>query len=190
MDELRDVRKRISKRRGGYGEEKHRPVFFFRFFYHVIMAAMCICVLVLGLLVSNKLDLLELPVLEKTLQLDDLSKWIPFEKWFSLKEEAVSTTPVYTPLEENQYTNGTNIAYNVYHGVVLHVQTNKDNKQSVSIKQDNGVVATYGNLDEVKVKKGERILKEKILGTYTSYVTIDFLKDQKQIAYDEALKEN
>ena len=37
MDELRDVRKRISKRRGGYGEEKHRPVFFFRFFYHVIM---------------------------------------------------------------------------------------------------------------------------------------------------------
>ena len=156
MDELRDVRKRISKRRGGYGEEKHRPVFFFRFFYHVIMAAMCICVLVLGLLVSNKLDLLDLPVLEKTLQLDDLSK----------------------------------IAYNVYHGVVLHVQTNKDNKQSVSIKQDNGVVATYGNLDEVKVKKGERILKEKILGTYTSYVTIDFLKDQKLIAYDEALKEN
>ena len=113
-----------------------------------------------------------------------------FLKWFSLKEEAVSTTPVYTPLEENQYTNGTNIAYNVYHGVVLHVQTNKDNKQSVSIKQDNGVVATYGNLDEVKVKKGERILKEKILGTYTSYVTIDFLKDQKLIAYDEALKEN
>ena len=73
---------------------------------------------------------------------------------------------------------------------MLHVQTNKDNKQSVSIKQDNGVVATYGNLDEVKVKKGERILKEKILGTYTSYVTIDFLKDQKLIAYDEALKEN
>ena len=126
-------------------EKKNTDPSFSFAFYHVIMAAMCICVLVLGLLVSNKLDLLELPVLEKTLQLDDLSKWIPFEKWFSFKgREAVSTTPVYTPLEENQYTNGTNIAYNVYHGVVLHVQTNKDNKQSVSIKQDNGVVATYG----------------------------------------------
>lgn len=190
MDDLRDVRKRISKRRGGYEEDNSRPVFFFRFVYRVVMAAMCIGVVVLGLLVSNKLHLLDLPVLEKTLQLDDLSKWIPFEKWFSLKEEAVSAVPVYTPMKENQYSNGTNIAYNTYHGVVLHVQTNKDNKQSVTLKQDNGVVATYGNLDEVKVKKGERILKEKILGTYTSYVTIDFLKNQTTISYDEALKEN
>ena len=102
MDELRDVRKRISKRRGGYGEEKHRPVFFFRFFYHVIMAAMCICVLVLGLLVSNKLDLLDLPVLEKTLQLDDLSKWIPFEKWFSLRG-SIHNSCVYSARRKSVY---------------------------------------------------------------------------------------
>ena len=48
MDELRDVRKRISKRRGGYGEEKAQTrSFSFAFFNHVIMAAyvyLCACI--------------------------------------------------------------------------------------------------------------------------------------------------
>ena len=44
MDELRDVRKRISKRRGGYGEEKHRPVFFFRLFLFMLSWLLCVSV--------------------------------------------------------------------------------------------------------------------------------------------------
>lgn len=57
-----------------------------------------------------------------------------------------------------------------------------------TLQQDNGVLTTYGNLMEVNVKEEERILKSSILGTYESYITIDFMKDGKSMNYEEALQ--
>ena len=61
-----------------------------------------------------------------------------------------------------------------------------DKKSSVTVKQDNGAVVTYGNLNEVKVKQDDRILKEAVLGTADSYVTINALKDNEKIKVSDA----
>ena len=172
MSDLNDVRKRIRKRRGTQATEKEHSFSLFRLFYHTVMLAMGICVVVLALMLNAKLKL------------------IPFDNWFSLKEEAVSAAPAYTPIKDNQYQNGTNSAYAVFNGVVLHVQRSDSGECSVSLKQDNGVVTTYGHLKEVNVKADERILKGKMLGTYENHITIDFLKDNKEISYEKGLAEN
>ena len=93
---------------------------------------------------------------------------------------------VYTLLKDDHYSNGTNQARSGYAGVVLHVQKQADKKSSVTVKQDNGAVVTYGNLNEVKVKQDDRILKEAVLGTADSYVTINALKDNEKIKVSDA----
>ncbi|MFR2704542.1 MAG: M23 family metallopeptidase [Longicatena caecimuris] len=190
MSDLNDVRKRIRKRRGTQATEKEHSFSLFRLFYHTVMLAMGICVVVLALMLNAKLKLIEMPAYIQNFKLDSLTQWIPFDNWFSLKEEAVSAAPAYTPIKDNQYQNGTNSAYAVFNGVVLHVQRSDSRECSVSLKQDNGVVTTYGHLKEVNVKADERILKGKMLGTYENHITIDFLKDNKEISYEKGLAEN
>ena len=56
----------------------------------------------------------------------------------------------------------------------------------VSIKQDNGVVVNYGHLNDVKVNQDDRILKEAVIGTVDSYVTITALKDNEKIKVSDA----
>ena len=176
MDDLRRVRKRIRGRRfdgAGAQEQKQRPFILFRMIYHAVM-------------LNQKLNLVKMPAVIQQFHLEDLGSWLPFENWFSLKEEPVSTSPVYTLLKDDHYSNGTNQARSGYAGVVLHVQKQADKKSSVTVKQDNGAVVTYGNLNEVKVKQDDRILKEAVLGTADSYVTINALKDNEKIKVSDA----
>ena len=192
MDDIKYVRKRIKNRRGGgmEHEEKRRPHILFTLCYRFVMLVIGLCVVMLELLVNQKLNIVQMPAVLQNIKIDNLASWLTFENWFSLKEEAVSATPSYSLLKDNQYANGSNVAYNAFDGVVLHVQTTKDKKTTLTIKQDNGVVSTYGGLIDVSLKQDERILKGRPLGTYTSYVTIDFLKDNKAISYDQALQSN
>lgn len=188
MDDIGHVRKRIKSRRYGevsQGTQSHR---FAKGFYRFIMLVMGVCMAVLAVLVNQKLEIVEMPAALQNFKIENLSSWIPFEGWFSLKDEAVSATPGYSLLKDNQYSNGSNIAYNAYDAIILHVQQNKNGKTTMSVKQDNGVVATYGNLSDVSLKQDERILKGRPLGTYTSYVTIDFLKNNKKIDINAALQ--
>ena len=126
-----------------------------------------------------------MPAVIQQFHLEDLGSWLPFENWFSLKEEPVSTSPVYTLLKDDHYSNGTNQSRSGYAGVVLHVQKQAD-KSSVTVKQDNGAVVTYGNLNEVSVAVDDRILKEAVLGTADSYVTINALKNNEKIKVSDA----
>lgn len=141
----------------------------------------------MALLLNQKLELVSLPAAVGDFRLQDLGSWLPFENWFSLQEEAVSATPSYALLKDNQYSNGSNMVYNLQHGVVLHVEKSKA-KSSITIRQDNGVVVTYGNMVEVHLKKDERVLKDKVLGTYEGYLTIQSVKDHKNVSLHEALE--
>ncbi|MEG0526743.1 M23 family peptidase [Amedibacillus sp. YH-ame6] len=191
MEDIKNVRKRIKHRRYGGMEEvekKHSSIVF-KVMYRLMMLVMGVCVMVLVLLLNQRLNLVQMPAVLQNFKIEDISKWLPFENWFSLKDEAVSATPSYSLLKENHYANGSNVAYNAYDGVILHVQS-KNSKTSLTIKQDNGVITTYGNLSEVSLKQDERILKGRPLGTYAQYVTIDFLKDNKTIDLNAALQNN
>lgn len=191
MDDLKHARKRIQNRRYNLPEEeKHRSFSLFRILYHLVMLVMCACIVVLALLLNQKLNLVKLPAVIEHLHIEDVGNWLPFENWFSLKDESVMAKPSYTLLKDNQYTNGTNTVNSVFDGVVVHVQKNADGKSSVSVKQDNGVIATYANVSDVQIKQDERVLKDNAMGTYTTYVSITFLKDNKQVDLSTALQSN
>lgn len=189
MDDLKNVRKRIKNRRYDGNDQPVHSFSMFRILYHLVMLVMCGCVVVLALLVNQKLNLVPVPTVIADFKVQDIGSWLPFESWFSLKDETVSAAPVYTLLRDDHYTNGTNTANATYDGVILHVQKNTDGKSQISMKQDNGVVATYTNLDDVSIKQDERVLKGNAMGTYTGYVTITFLRDNQKITLDDALKE-
>lgn len=189
MSDVQDVRNRIKKRRT-INEEKKHHFSLFNFFYHTVMLGMGICVITLALLVSEKVNLIQLPTFMKSFEIKNIGKWIPFEQWFSLKDKAVSAVPSYTPISENKYQNGSNTSYAVYDGIVLHTQQHKNHKISVTVKQDNGVIAIYGNLNEIQVQKDDRILKSKPIGLYEDFITIDFMLNRKDISYEKALSES
>lgn len=189
MDDLHKVRRRIAQRRIGIEEEEHkRGTPMFRVLYHAVMLLMFVCVAVLALLLNQKLHLVSMPAFVEELHLENLSTWLPFEDWFTLKEQTVSHSITYTKIGDDQYRNDSNSVYNLYDGIILHIQPMDNGKSSITIKQDNGVVTTYDGVGDVSVKEEERMLKDKILGTYEDHVQISFMKDQKKLEMNEALQ--
>lgn len=110
MDDIKHIRKRIKNRRFGgiQEEENHRSFPLFQLFYRFIMLVMGVCMVVLAILVNQKLDLVQMPAALQNFKMEDISSWMPFEHWFSLKDEAVNATPSYSLLKDNQYANGSN----------------------------------------------------------------------------------
>lgn len=184
MSELHDVRRRIQKRQGE-SPRKHNGIF--KLCYRMMMLVMGIAIAILAFFINDKIGLVKLPENLKNINFGMVSEWIPFENWFSLEDETVSAAPSYTLLKENQYANGSNQANSIGDGVVLHVEMQSGKKGSVTIRHDNGVVATYGHLDSVSVKADERLLKDKALGSFSEFVSIDLLKDNKIIDLATAL---
>ena len=183
MDDIRHVRKRIKNRRFDPQDtrEQHSIPLLFRLFYHGVMVMMGICVFVLALLVNQKLQLVQVPAVLETITLKSIDSFLPFEHWFSLKDDKVSATPQYTLLKDDQYTTGTNAAISGFDGIVAYIQQGNDKKSSVIIKQDNGVMVTYGNLQDVSIEQEERVLKGATLGTYEGFVRIKALKNNAAI---------
>lgn len=180
MNEMRDVQRRIAQRRHG---EDIRPPRLFTFVYRLLMCGMGVGVFALAYMVNDKIGWIELPQDLKNINFGLVSEWIPFEDWFSQPEDTtlVNAIPSYQRLKENQYSNGTNQANLLMDGVVLHVESGDTSLGSVTIRHDNGVIATYGHLNQVQIKQDERIQRGAVAGTYDGYVTLTLLKDQKPI---------
>lgn len=189
MEDLNHIRKRIKNRRFTRQEERPKKFTFLKLFYRSLMLLMGLCMVVLAILINQKLNVVKMPSVFQNFRIEKIANWIPFENWFSLKEEAVSATPSYRKLQDHAYSNGSNIAYNVYDGIVLHVEKTSGST-SISIKQDNGVISTYGNLKEVSLKSKERVLKGRPIGIYSENVQITFMENQKEIDLDAALQNN
>ena len=189
MDDLKRARQRIADRRLGYEERAEKGNGFFRLLYHTVMLLMLVCAAVLGILLNQKLHLIQMPAVLEEFKLEDISSWLPFEGWFSFKEQAVSAAPSYTQVAQGEFKNDTNSVYNLYDGTVLHIQMQESGKNSITIKQDNGVIATYDGVMDVTIKEEERILKDKVLGTYDQQIGISFMKDQKQLEMKDALQD-
>lgn len=185
MSELKDVRRRIKARRY---DEPERHTHGFHFFYHLMMLVMGIGVLGLAYLVNGKLGLVELPQDLQHINFGMVSEWLPFEDWFSDHDDTtVGAQPTYTLLKDNHYANGSNQASLLMDGVVLHVEQGDAKKGSVSVRHDNGVIATYGNLTTIQVKQDERLKRGDIAGTFDEYVSISLVKNNQNIDLNSAL---
>lgn len=184
MNELHNVRRRIANRRFEQPKKQHR---IFTFFYRFMMLVMGVAVLALGYFINDKAGFVKLPDELSTINFGLVSEWLPFENWFSKETQRVDAPASYTLLKDNTYTNGSNQANLLMDGVVLHVQLEGAHRGSVSVRHDNGVIATYGHLDSVAVHQDERLLKHSVLGSYSEYLTIDLLKNNQKIDLATAL---
>ena len=159
------------------------------FLYRCTMVGMLMISLCLLYLINDKQSFIELPKQFKKFNFASMQQWIPFDSWFDLREQEVQAVPVYTPIDDYHFTNGSNTVYSVYDGICLHIQSNATGTFSLVLQQDNGVVATYDDLLDVQIKEKERILKGQKIGIYQDAVKIQFLQNQKEISYEKALEE-
>ncbi len=125
------------------------------------------------------------------LQTYRLSEWIPFENWFSFGKEETITTSLLAHYEhiENQFyslSNGQVISLN--DGVVIYVSS-QESGHLVMVKQDNGILVTYGAMQEVHVNQNDRILSGDILGLSQEIVYLDFTLDGNAVQLADALFE-
>lgn len=185
MNDISHIRRRIRSRKYGRYQKPERN-HFFHFMYRGMMLLMSAGVIALALAINSKVGLIELPKELMNIDFSKVSTWLPFEDWFSLKDETVAAYPSYHLLKDDMYANGTNSAYSLNDGVVLHVQKEKDNTYSITVRHDNNVVATYGNLNSTDIKQDERIRKGDTLGSFQESVRITFVKDEKKITLEQA----
>ena len=186
MVDQRAVRKRIQKRKNQ--SDQHQPLFF-RMLYHTLMLAMACGICALTYLVNDKLGIVDISAAFNSWKLDRISEWLPFDGWFSDEKEgeAVSALPAYSLLEGNKYANGTNQARLMMDGVVLHVEAKDEQKSSVTIRQDNGVIVTFGHLNQVQVKQDERLKMGDVLGDFHDYVQLTMIKNKQSVDYLTAM---
>lgn len=188
MNDLKHARKRIQSRRyqrGSYEEEKGS--WLFKTLYRFMILIMFIGVFTLAFLINQKEQWIKLPASFVNFKIEDVSKWLPFENWFALKDESVASYPSYSHIKDDLYANGSNTVYTMADGVVLHVQIKEDGKGSITIQQDNGVVVTYGSLTSINSKQDERVLKGSVLGTYEETVAIVCVKDNAKVDLQQAI---
>lgn len=186
MNEMSSVRKRIQDRR--YGDQKKAPLLF-RLFYKVLMGAMALGIVALAYLVNDKIGWIALPNDFAAQSIGRISEWLPFDSWFHQQSEdqSVAALPAYSLLDNNRYANGTNQAHLLMDGVVLHVEEKDGAQSSVTIRHDNGVIVTYGHLDQVQIKQDERLKKGDVAGSFMEYVTLDMVKDKQSVDLEHAL---
>ena len=167
MSEIKHIRKRISARRKAPGPRAYEapgsPLF--TLIYGLAMLAMVGASLGLGWMINEKQQwvdpkpvLQQIEVLSEKLHLKSLSAWLPFEKWFG-KEQPVAAPVSYELIQDHYYKPASgNQVQSIADGVVLYIGE-QESGAIVMVKQDNGVLVTYGALQEVQVHLNDRILK-------------------------------
>lgn len=149
------------------------------FFIKIVLFLMILMILGLGYKINEKTDFMNQPFITKILH---AGNWIPYENWFSYYDHTVSSNLTYHRLTENYFVNGSNQCVTIQDGVVISASLNQ-----VLVLQDNGILTTYGNLEEVLVKHDERILKGTILATFKESITLDFEMNGEKMDYETAM---
>ena len=73
-------------------------------------------------------------------------------------------------------------------GVVLYIGS-QDSGKLVMVKQDNGVLATYGALQDVQVKLNDRLLRGSVLGSVEQAVYLDFSRQGQSVSLQQAMED-
>ncbi len=195
MSEIKHIRKRISARRKTPGPRAYEapgsPLF--TLIYGLAMLAMVGASLGLGWMINEKQQwvdpkpvLQQIEVLSEKLHLKSLSAWLPFEKWFG-KEQPVAAPVSYELIQDHYYKPASgNQVQSIADGVVLYIGE-QESGAIVMVKQDNGVLVTYGALQEVQVHLNDRILKGTALGAVQDAVYLEFSEQGQPVTLERAI---
>ena len=130
-------------------------------------------VLLLVLLISDKYQIFNLDLLK--IKLSSITTYLPFENHLSNQMIEVSNMNNYIKVDENTYHNGSNQVINIDDGIVSAVDDH-----FIEVMMDNGRKVRYEQLTMAFVKKGERILKDVIIGSSNGVIKI-YCYDEKGI---------
>ena len=151
----------------------------FRWIYTMTILLMITCIVILGLLIANKYDFIELKPIFNYFQ--RITTYLPFE--FMKKNQAIASgiSEEYVLINDHQYHNGTNQVFNLYDGIVYEV-----GEDYVEILFDNQKQMRFEHMSMIHVQKHERVLKGVILGSYYDYIELYcFDESGKEISYDQ-----
>lgn len=186
MNQRKELHKRIAQLRK---EEKTFASKIAASLYSLVMLMLCCTAVVLGERIYSAGGFE--PVIEaaaqlsETLNLTQLKQWIFLEKWMNQKTLAVSSS-AYQQIEGQYYEPDQHEVVSIDDGIVIFCGT-QDSGQLVMIRQDNGLIATYGLLNEVFCKEDDRIQKGTLIGRAEAEVYLDFSYQGESMSYEEAL---
>ena len=95
----------------------------------------------------------------------------------------------YQKIDDHYFTNSTNMVYAIADGVCVYLNESEQGYQII-VKNDNDILVTYANMNDVSVKVDDRILKNSIIGTYQDKLYMDFMDNQNFISYEQAIGKN
>ena len=131
------------------------------------------------------------PVVEKwnkvsdALNLTELKEWIFLEKWLSGQILQVSANS-YQLIENQMYEVADHEVVAIDDGVVIYCAQQNDSMM-VMVRQDNGLIVTYGQLNEVFCSEDDRVVAGAVLAKVHNQVYLDFSWQGESISYEEAI---
>ena len=181
MNDIERIRKRI------YHKNKNAS---FLWMYRMMIVFMCAITFVLsGLIVTETSFEDAKHLLLQYIDKIELSNILIFENWFLPSNKAVNSTISYQQIDDQYFTNSTNMVYAIADGVCVYLNESEQGYQMI-VKNDNDILVTYANMSDVSVKVDDRILKNSIIGTYQDKLYMDFMENQNFISYEQAIGKN
>lgn len=174
-------RSRIHSRYGSRFNDDHSKGF--GIFFKLTMILMVLAALTLGYKINEVKQFVKIPE-SMSLTIKNLTAWFPFESWFKSQDTTVLVT-AYQKLADNYYVNGSTTCQSILPGVVLSIN---EEEKNILVQHDNGVLATYSNLESIDVLAGERIDQGAALGSFNESVKLDFLYNGAAIDYLQAME--
>ena len=176
MSELDEARKRIEKRKRPLNDHN------FKKFYNSMVRLMVMMIVVLGsLIVLRNPDFEQKVFNQKYLQ--QLITFVSQSVLDFLPEDVkVSQDQQYTLLKNDYYKGTSNQVVAMNTGKVLNVQAKK-----VIILDENGTEITFSNINNIQVKKLQKIKKGDTIGLYQQKFKMTFEYLGKKITYQKYL---
>lgn len=101
-------------------------------------------------------------------------------------DQVVSSNVSYINVGEDYYTSEGNLVVAMDDGVITYVN-GKDENYTIIVEYDNGVRATYNEVNEVNVYVNDRVYSDDILGSFDDKVEIIFIKNSEKLSYEEVI---
>lgn len=186
MNQRHQIRKKVAQLRK---EERKASSRIVNSMFTLVMGLLCCAVVVLSekIYQANGFEpvMTGLKTLSESFSLTELKQWLFLEKWMNDETAAVSSSS-YQWIEENYYETSHHEVRCIDDGIVIYVD-HQDSGAVIMVHQDNGLIVSYGLLNEVYCKEDDRVLQGVLIGKVEEEVYLDFTLDGVSMSYEEAV---
>ncbi len=186
MEKRRDIRKRAAQL---CAPEKTFGSKIVSSLFSLVMLILCCAAVVLceRIYAADGFEPLKDKIVQisTSLNLTQLKQWLFLEKWMDDKTLPVSSVS-YQLIQDQYYETDHHEVRAVDDGIVIFTGT-QDSGDLIMIRQDDGLIVTYGLLNEMYVFEDDRVNAGVLIGKAEAEVYIDFSYQGESMSYEEAL---